>query len=226
MIALRFESASSVPGYTALVGQISVLDGAPDPPSPPSGLFVDEFSQVNDTLGTIRLKWTHSADPAYAYYVYRVNPDSTRTFLGGSPNNAYFVPEIVRVGSEETTVIEVRAIGPDFSLSNADTTSVTWVTTGVEESVSLFQLSLAPGRPNPFSTSTVIEYTVPGTSMVGLHVFSMDGRLVETIVEDQLPAGSYSSVWAPEEGCCAGMYFIRLRSGEESRVEKCILLRR
>jgi len=225
MIALRFESASSVPGYTALVGQISILDGAQYPPSPPSGFFVDEFSQVNDTLGTIRLKWTHSADPVYAYYVYRVNPDSTRTFLGGSPNNAYFVPEIVRVGSEETTVIEVRALGPDFSLSNADTTSVTWVTTGVEESISLFQFSLAPGRPNPFSTSTVIEYTVPSTSMVGLQVFGMDGRLIETIVEDQLPAGSYSSVWAPEEGCCTGMYFIRLRSGDASRVEKCVLLR-
>jgi endo-beta-N-acetylglucosaminidase D len=225
VIALRFESSTSIPGYTALIGQISVMNGTPGSPAPPSGLIVNEFHQVNDTLGTVRLKWTHSTDSVYAYYSFRVNADMTRTFLGGTPNNAYFVPEVVRENYEDSTVIEVRTLGQDFALSSPDTTVITWETTGFSRSATLFQLSLQPGCPNPFSTSAVIDYTIPCTSLVLLQVYGMDGRLVRTIVEEEMPAGAHSTVWVPDNEC-TGMYFLRLETVDGSRVEKCVLLRR
>ena len=223
-IALRFQSSTSVPGYTAHIGMLGVTDGPPDPPAAPTGLYVEQFCQVNDTLGTVRLRWAHSTDPVYAYYACRVNGDLTRTFLGGTPNNAYFVPEVVRENYEDTTVIEVKALGPDFSLSVPDSTMIVWETTGVTSGATLAPLSIHPARPNPFSTSAVIDYSVPGPCRVVLSVYGMDGRLVRTLVEEDVPAGVHSAVWVPEEEC-TGMYFLRLETPVGSLVEKCILLR-
>jgi mannosyl-glycoprotein endo-beta-N-acetylglucosaminidase len=223
-MALRFQTSTTLPGYTAKIGQLSVTDGPPDPPSPPTGLYVEQFSQVNDTLGTIRLRWNHSLDPTYAYYVFRVNADSTRTFLWGATDEACFVPEIVRENYEDSTEVEVRALGPDFSLSGPAVTAVEWVTTGTGSSAGLYRLSLETSRPNPFGSSAVIDYTVPSDSHVRLHVYGMDGRLVRTLVEEELPAGDHSAVWVPD-GECTGMYFLRLETAAGVLVEKCVLLR-
>ena len=52
----------------------------------------------------------------------------------------------------------------------------------------------------------------------------MDGRLVRTLEEGELPAGSHTAVWTPRDEC-SGMYFLRLETPGGTLVEKCVLLR-
>lgn len=50
----------------------------------------------------------------------------TLTYLGGMHNNAYFVTEVNRVGSEDETTIEVETMGAEMAHSTRATTVFTW----------------------------------------------------------------------------------------------------
>jgi endo-beta-N-acetylglucosaminidase D len=126
VISLRFQSGSTVPNYSIRVGQIAVLAGGGHLPDAPSGAVVDGKTETDATHAALRLKWEHSLDPVYYYNVYRRNPNALSTYLGGTPNNAYFVPSVARVGSEASTTIEIEAVGLDFRHSRRATTTFTW----------------------------------------------------------------------------------------------------
>jgi mannosyl-glycoprotein endo-beta-N-acetylglucosaminidase len=55
------------------------------------------------------------------------NSDGQRGYLGGTPNTAYFVQQLVRDGNEASSLIEVEAVSPEFARSQATATvTVTW----------------------------------------------------------------------------------------------------
>ena len=108
---------------------MAVFNGAISTPAPPAALVVDHVWPLDSASATARLKWTHSPDPVYCYNVYRRNPDTTRTWLGATPNNAYFVPELRRSGSEAFAPLEVETVGLDFGVSTAAATNVFWPAT-------------------------------------------------------------------------------------------------
>ncbi|MFN0152246.1 MAG: endo-beta-N-acetylglucosaminidase [bacterium] len=128
LIALSLDFASSVsePAYAMKIGQLALVEGAVDIPAPAASAFVEDAVMSDSRTASLRLRWTHSPDPVHAYNVYRVNPDDTRTYLGGTANNAYFVYEMKRVGAESTTTIEVVAVGDEFGHATPATTSFFW----------------------------------------------------------------------------------------------------
>ncbi|MFF5210973.1 discoidin domain-containing protein [Streptosporangium sp. NPDC000396] len=126
-LGLQASAPSPVDSYDIRVGQIAVYDGAVGTPAAPTGLTVLGSSDLSATGKSLRLAWTVSArGPAHHYEVYRRNPDGTRTYLGATPNDAYFVPRLDRVGTETTTVIEVEAVSAEYGRSAAATATVTW----------------------------------------------------------------------------------------------------
>lgn len=127
-LSLRFASASPVGGYEVLIGRLALIEGAADVPQPPSAVTIENRVEVDIETATLRLTWDHSPDPIYTYYVYRLNPDDSLTFLGGTANNAYFVAELKRVGAEDKTTVVVEAVGLEHGRSAHATTSFTWNT--------------------------------------------------------------------------------------------------
>ena len=84
--------------------------------------------------------------------------------------------------------------------------------------------SLKQNFPNPFNSSTRIEYGVPQTDFVHLKVFDILGREVETLVEMVQEKGDYSIDF--DAGRLAtGLYFYRLTSGKFTGFKKMMLLR-
>ncbi|HWQ92612.1 MAG TPA: LamG-like jellyroll fold domain-containing protein, partial [Clostridia bacterium] len=132
LIGLRFESPTAVGGYSMRVGQLAVMNGAVSAPAPATALTVDRVWSVDANTATARLKWDHSPSPVYCYNVYRRNPDNSRTWLGATPNNAYFVAELRRVGAEAFAPIEVETVGLDFGHSSPAKASVYWPFPGVQ----------------------------------------------------------------------------------------------
>jgi hypothetical protein len=111
-----------------------------------------------------------------------------------------------------------------------------WMITGVEDEIPIQEtptrLLLAPVRPNPFSVSTEITYSVPSgavRSPVTLNIYDVTGRRVRSLVNDDQTPGTYHVSW---NGCdqngtpvASGIYFCWLRAGGETTSRRMVLLR-
>ena len=78
--------------------------------------------------------------------------------------------------------------------------------------------------PNPFNPSTTIQFQLPKRARVTLRILDPLGKEVETLLNEQLPAGSYEKIWQPAD-LPSGIYFYNLQAGEFQTVKKMILLR-
>ncbi|HMQ77968.1 MAG TPA: T9SS type A sorting domain-containing protein [Ignavibacteria bacterium] len=84
--------------------------------------------------------------------------------------------------------------------------------------------SLSQNYPNPFNPATNIKFSVPKAGFVKLIVFDMLGREVETLVNENLNAGTYNVDWKAAN-YSSGVYFYRLHSGEFSDIKKMVLIK-
>jgi len=97
--------------------------------------------------------------------------------------------------------------------------------------------TVAPGfvlrqnTPNPFTTTTTIEYAIAERSNVSLSIYDAAGRRVRSLVEAvQDPrAGGYSISWDGKndrgETVASGVYVYRLNAGKAIVSKKLMLLR-
>jgi hypothetical protein len=85
-------------------------------------------------------------------------------------------------------------------------------------------LLLSANYPNPFNAQTTIHYSLPAASDVSLDIFDITGGKIETLVSEKQEAGEHSIVWNAEKKP-SGVYFYRIKAGNFSRIEKCVLLK-
>jgi len=84
--------------------------------------------------------------------------------------------------------------------------------------------SLSQNYPNPFNPITKIRFDLPKNVNVKLTIYDMLGREVETIVNEQLNAGSYEVNWDGTK-YTSGVYYYRLNAGEFVETKKMILVK-
>ena len=91
------------------------------------------------------------------------------------------------------------------------------------------QYSLSQNYPNPFNAETQIQFKVAGDEYVSLKVYNVTGQLVSTLVNEELPAGSYQVRWngTDEEGrlLASGIYFCQMEAGHYAESIKMTFLR-
>ncbi|MEZ4747254.1 MAG: LamG-like jellyroll fold domain-containing protein [Calditrichia bacterium] len=89
--------------------------------------------------------------------------------------------------------------------------------------------ALEQNYPNPFNPTTSISYKLSNFSDVKLRIFNVLGQSVKTLVDEKLPAGSYTISWdgtnASGEAVASGIYFYRLTAGETVLIRKMLLVR-
>ena len=71
-----------------------------------------------------------------------------------------------------------------------DTSSVS-ITEEINTSINI----LLGNYPNPFNSSTKIYYEVPSSGHVKIDIIDINGRLINTIVNNVQKAGNYVSYW-------------------------------
>ncbi|MBI3110298.1 MAG: T9SS type A sorting domain-containing protein [Ignavibacteriales bacterium] len=84
--------------------------------------------------------------------------------------------------------------------------------------------SLDQNFPNPFNPSTLIRYSVPLTTYVSLKVYTMLGREVAVLVNQETRPGSYQVTWEAT-GLPCGVYFYRLHAGSFVQTKKLVSIR-
>ncbi len=90
-------------------------------------------------------------------------------------------------------------------------------------------LRLMQNRPNPFNPRTTIGFTLPQAAPVRLRVFDLAGRLVATLADRSLPAGSYEVPWNGRDtagrSVASGVYFYQLEALGIRRSSRMTLLK-
>ena len=84
--------------------------------------------------------------------------------------------------------------------------------------------SLDQNYPNPFNPTTKIKFSIPELSFVTLKIFDVVGNEIETLVNQEEPAGSYEVQFSAID-LPSGIYFYQLRAGNFVETKKMILIK-
>lgn len=92
------------------------------------------------------------------------------------------------------------------------------------------ELSEITVYPNPFNPTATIRFTLPAAMRVSSEVFGVDGRLVKTLLHNEVfPAGEVQMYWNglnnDNEPVASGVYLIRVATPVGNRVTRAILLK-
>ena len=83
--------------------------------------------------------------------------------------------------------------------------------------------------PNPFNPSTTVSFSVPTSAVVSLQVFDVAGAFVRTLASGRYSAGVHTVSWDGRDDVgnadASGVYFCRLRAGNDTVTHKLVLLK-
>ena len=86
------------------------------------------------------------------------------------------------------------------------------------------EYKLSSPYPNPFNPIVNLDYSVPIESRVKIQIYDIQGRLVDELLNDVKPAGTYQIKWSADR-YASGIYFMHMISGEFSDTKKLTLLK-
>jgi hypothetical protein len=127
----------------------------------------------------------------------------------------------------------LNQIWDDSSWVNVDRYLYSYIIVDVEQfEGEVKTYSLSNNYPNPFNPSTKIKYSIPSITLrqaqsdiqVSLKVFDVLGNEIETLVNEEKPAGTYEITWYAEN-LPSGVYFYQLRAGNFIETKKMLLLK-
>ncbi len=86
--------------------------------------------------------------------------------------------------------------------------------------------------PNPFNPYTIISFSIPydlTNSFVELKIYDINGRLVKTLLNENLPAGNYLTKWEGDNisgtKVSSGIYIYSIRVGDRAVNNKMSLIK-
>jgi hypothetical protein len=85
-------------------------------------------------------------------------------------------------------------------------------------------LKLSGCYPNPFNSSTNIEFELAVESNISLDIFDICGRKIANVAKGQYSAGKYSVLWDASTRV-SGVYFIRLDNGIKATTKTATYLK-
>ncbi len=172
--------------------------------------------------GTVRIDWTTRAESnILEYSLMRGSEEVARiSGMGDSPTGHHYSYVDNSVVNGETYTYSLSALTMDGATivfratANATPTSSPVVT----------EYNLAQNYPNPFNPTTSITYSVKEAGAVTLKVFSVDGREVATLVNENQDANVYT-VNFDGKGLASGVYMYTLEVNGFSATHKMVLMK-
>ena len=86
------------------------------------------------------------------------------------------------------------------------------------------EYNLSNAYPNPFNSSTTIDFSVPSESFVSIDIYDITGRNIQTLVSDNYQPGYYSISWNADT-YSSGVYFVKMVSGNYIESQKLMLIK-
>jgi hypothetical protein len=90
-------------------------------------------------------------------------------------------------------------------------------------------LTLSPVFPNPITGAARIRFSLATAGRVTLEVFDIQGRRAATVLDEVREAGPHEASWDGRtdrgDRAARGLYFIRLQTVDQTRIQKAVLAR-
>jgi uncharacterized protein (DUF362 family) len=138
-------------------------------------------------------------------------PLTDGTATSSTTDNHLYLLNGKGVGTNQLS--EIQLVGDGTGL-------VTSVSHNIKSSLpSEFQL--CSNFPNPFNPSTMIVFFLPRNERVTLRVYDIAGRLIETLVQGDVPAGEHRLHWSAQ-GLASGVYLCRMETNDFSNTIRMI----
>ena len=87
-----------------------------------------------------------------------------------------------------------------------------------------FDYRLGQNYPNPFNPSTMISWQSPVDDFVTLKVFDILGREVKTLVDRNMHAGEYQTIFDAAD-FASGVYFCCIKADGFQKTQRMLLLK-
>jgi len=86
------------------------------------------------------------------------------------------------------------------------------------------RFTLSQNYPNPFNPVTNIQFALPKSGFIKITVYDALGKEAESLLQQDLNAGSYETQWNAEN-YPSGVYYYNLSAGEFSITKKMVLVK-
>lgn len=146
----------------------------------------------------------------------------------GTQVEYYFAAQDIALPTPKVATLPAggSGINPPGSTPPPTRFSYTVGTVGISGNKSIIpsEFKLYQNFPNPFNPFTRINFDVKENSFVTLKVYDVNGRLVRTLVHQNLKAGSYFTDF-DGSGLGSGVYLLRMTAGNYLDTKKMLLLK-
>ena len=193
------------------------------------------FNAATDR-GQIVLKWaTESEFENQGFRIERRNALETEwTLLGDHNSHPTLTGQGSKTGRTDYSFPDKTArSGEKYSYRLTDIPySPAYKANGIileDVSLLLDDFVLYANYPNPFNPSTRISYQIPEMTDVKISISDIRGREVINWDVSAQPAGYHEQVWTGQDAqgspASAGVYFVRVRAGEQVQSQKILLIK-
>ena len=197
----------------------------------PTG-FID-FGAAFDSAGNqVNIEWGVNSEISINRYVIERSAEGVQFSEIGSVTAQGNSDTTVRysyydnIGTMQKAVYRIRQITNDGATET--TPDILFSLTGVNgKHFSPWTFHLDQNYPNPFNPTTNFQFAIPdfsGGGAVSLKVYDLLGREIATVVNEKLPAGTYTRQWNARN-ISSGVYFYRLKAGSFVSTKKLTLLK-
>ncbi len=218
-------------GYEGLMESDHIVADIHTTPTNCSGGYIGAISHLgtgNINLGVFITEnhlgeLTAFVGPVMSYYEYR-----TTNFLRLTDDeweNTYLQSAL---RPEWVNIYLADSLGQS---RGSGTTLITSVEQDINPIIPQSQI-LLNNYPNPFNPYTIISFSIPydlTNSFVELKIYDINGSLVKTLVNENLPAGNYLTKWEGDNisgtKVSSGIYIYSLRVGDRAVNNKMSLIK-
>ncbi|MFQ8599292.1 MAG: discoidin domain-containing protein [Oscillospiraceae bacterium] len=127
-IGLVFESDTDVADYKINIGELGITDKTKTSfDAKVENAKIEKVSYPSAMTASIRAIWDR-VDGASEYELYKINADGSRSFLGSTPNRAFYVSKILRdSNTAKSSTVEVVPVDAYGNRGQASTMQFNWI---------------------------------------------------------------------------------------------------
>lgn len=168
---------------------------------------------------------TRSTPGAVSRDTYQKEVDYLKTFIKNRlewMDEQLYDESMIDNDTDNDNDIDTDDDTDDDDVDDIDDDTDNEIITGIDTEIPEFELI---NYSNPFSDFTIINYSIPTDSYVTLEVFYIDGRSIQTLVDEFQPANNYSINFNAQH-LSDGIYFYRLKAGNSFTKTNKMIIRR
>ncbi len=181
--------------------------------------------EYNEIPSLINAGWSRLWDD-YSKVPYLQNNDATKLITYDDSISVALKAE--RAIQENLSGVMIWAIGQDLNngrqpLLEAVGNSMRAVSI-INDISSPNTMRLYNSHPNPFNSSTTVQFRIPQNSHLTLDILDINGQIVEKLFSGNLEKGSHSVTWNPPH-ISSGLYFMVLQSNKQVMTNKLLYIK-